>query len=276
MLRCQLVHGTRSERKIVVSGDACFFPMLQGGTQMELCQWLDDAQPQTRDYFVQQIRLFASLVRGRNVRTTPPMQALLPYPLIATAISDARLRRHHLDVATTFVMLARTAWVDNDVYANVAPSVPDVSGTFANASGGRLAAVREPHRKMVYVKTVRVWSRVLQISQDRMLSSRYNLSNASAPDWEQFDQLKQVALDWIAQHPVQNATQIGANTMAWPAGIDPTASFSIAWRASHLPLARFPARADARAGQADPRPDPDRVLQGEGAVWDPSTSALPT
>lgn len=247
LLRCELVsggHGGGLSERILVSGDAHFFPRLQHGDRMELCDWLDTTHPRTKDYFRAQIALFASLVSGRNVQTSPSLQALLPYPLVACAASSARLRRHHLDVATAFVTLARTTWVDNDIYAppleaspleasplEASPleasqleavvldaDAPLTSPTAQSVDAGerrmaRRLQVCEPHRKMVFVKTVRVWSRVPEIAADRMLSSRYNLSRAAAPDWEQFDHLKLFAIQWIQQHEVQNATKIRANAM---------------------------------------------------------------
>ena len=47
------------------------------------------------------------LVRGRNLKNTPKIAALLPYDLCLAIVTDANLHRNHLDVSTQFVGIAR-------------------------------------------------------------------------------------------------------------------------------------------------------------------------
>ena len=50
---------------------------------------------------------YAVLVRGRNLKNTPKIAALLPYELCLAIVTDANLHRNHLDVSTQFVGIAR-------------------------------------------------------------------------------------------------------------------------------------------------------------------------
>ena len=182
--------------KIIISGDAQNFPKLaEAGGELELCQWLDTTEKETAEYFQALSSLYASLVRGRNLRTSPTLQRLLPYQLVCRVIVDKSLHRNHLDVSRQYVAVARDLWVNNDVYAPPADK-------------------KEEHTTMVYVKTVRVWRKVPNIAAERVLSSRYNLSKSASPNWTQYNELKDFAIAFVSAHQKgQNAKNKEENAM---------------------------------------------------------------
>ena len=184
---------------VTVSGQQEYFPKLaENGGSMELCAWLDSAEEVTADYFEAVVSLYSALVRGRNLRTTPTLQRLLPYSLVRQLIIDTKFHEKHLNMSRQFVAIARDLWVDNDKFA--APLVHP-------------ASVAEAHPPLVYVKTVRVWRKVPAIAENGVLSSRYNLDPAKAPDWSQFNALKAFAIGYISKHPSQNGKKIATNYM---------------------------------------------------------------
>ena len=64
----------------------------------ELCAWLDSTAAENAAYFERLMALYAVLVRGRNLKNTPKISALLPYDLCFAIITDRNLHRNHLDV----------------------------------------------------------------------------------------------------------------------------------------------------------------------------------
>lgn len=184
-----------AEQRILIAGDPQYFPKLaEHGGQMELRTWLDSTERGTAAYFEALTSLYAALVRGRNLKVTPVLQRLLPYNLVCRVICDEALHTQHLDCSRQFVCIARDLWVNNDIYSPA-------------------GSIREAHPTMVYVKTVRVWTRVPEIARKGVLSSRYNLSIDASPDWTQFNELKTFAISFISRHPSQKATMIQTNFM---------------------------------------------------------------
>ena len=103
---------------ILISGHGDYFPKLQeAGGQLDLVKWLEKTEQSTADYFEALTSLYAALVRGRNLRTSPTLQKLLPYKLVCRIITDATLQRRHLDVSRQYVTIARDLWVNNNIYA---------------------------------------------------------------------------------------------------------------------------------------------------------------
>ena len=122
------------------------------------------------------------LVRGRNLKNTPKIAALLPYELCLAIVTDANLHRNHLDVSTQFVGIARDLYVDN-----------------------------EPNEVMTRVKHVRIWANVQAAAESGKLSSR--LTTVLDVDWRRFDGLKAFAFDYLKHFYDQTATAISQNQM---------------------------------------------------------------
>ena len=92
----------------MVSGDPRFFPMFVAVAELELCEWLDSTSPENAAYFERLMALYAVLVRGRNLRNSPKISALLPFPLCLAIVTDVNLHVNHLDVSTQFAGIARS------------------------------------------------------------------------------------------------------------------------------------------------------------------------
>ena len=122
------------------------------------------------------------LVRGRNLKNTPKIAALLPYELCLAIVTDANLHRNHLDVSTQFVGITRDLYVDN-----------------------------EPNEVMTRVKHVRIWANVQAAAESGKLSSR--LTTVLDVDWRRFDGLKAFAFDYLKHFYDQTATAISQNQM---------------------------------------------------------------
>ena len=209
--------------RIFVSGSAKYFPKLRGGS-MELADWLATTDPDTKDYFAALSSLYASLVRGRNLRVTPTLQRLLPYELILAIITDARLNHEALDVSRQFVRIATDLWVSNDIWGPPPSGDEDRGGggggapQSMSASSPRLPPLQpwrivEAHPTMVVIKNVRKWADVPDIARMRILASRYNLPESKAPDWSRFDELKRYVLRFLRMREQQNAMHISQNRM---------------------------------------------------------------
>lgn len=207
LIQIELESDGKGQKKIMVSGDARYFPKLASGS-LELAEWLLVTEPETGAYFAACCSLYASLVRGRNLRVTPTMQRLLPYDLVLAIVHDPRLNETALDVCRQFVTIARDLYVSNDLY-----------GPRDAASG--VAHIAEAHPKMVIVKSVRKWAEVADLSDAKQLSSRFNLDRRSkepgstvvVPDWTRFDGLKRYILSFLSNFTKQNAMQIKENLM---------------------------------------------------------------
>lgn len=87
-----------ADDKVYVSGDVKYFPKLAevGGT-MEISTWIRSTSAEMADYFTALTSLYAALVRGRNLRTSPVLQGLLPYSLVCKIITDEALHKTNLD-----------------------------------------------------------------------------------------------------------------------------------------------------------------------------------
>ena len=90
--------STLEDDQIIISGHAAYFPALaKAGGRMPLSKWLESTERETAEYFEALTSLYAALVRGRNLRTSPTLQRLLPYALVCRVITDASLHVKHLD-----------------------------------------------------------------------------------------------------------------------------------------------------------------------------------
>jgi hypothetical protein len=194
LLKLRLNYQPRGSKVVMVSGDPSFFPRLSDG-ELPLCEWLDTTEPENVEYFEGLTSLYAALVRGRNLRTTPTLQSLLPYELVLGIITDAQLNIRHLGVSRQFVTIARDLYVNNDLF-------------------GEVGVVNEAHPKMVSVKHVRIWTQVPVLGKLRVLSSRFNCDGGLIiTDWSRYDDLKSFALRYISMFYRQNATELAENAM---------------------------------------------------------------
>jgi len=151
--------GTPPPQQVIVSGDERYFPAFKGEASMELSQWLSVTTAENAAYFERTMALYAVLVRGRNLRNTPAVSRLLPYPLCLAIVTSPQLHATHLEVSTQFVGIVRDLYVDN-----------------------------EPNELMTRVKTVRIWANVQPAARSGKLSSR--LTTVLDIDWKRFDGLK--------------------------------------------------------------------------------------
>lgn len=174
---------------VLVSGDASYFPHLTD-SKIPLTTWLDETETETAEYFASLCSLYASLVRGRNLRTTPTVQKLLPYDVVLQVIQACQEQERHLSVARAFVQIVNDLYVNNDIY--------DGPGN-----------VVEAHPPMAKVTHVRVWSKVQEVATAGVLCSKVG----SQQDWSRFDNLKALVLNYIARTNRQNASEIPKNRM---------------------------------------------------------------
>lgn len=104
LFKLRLVDG-----KLLISANPAFFPAFVSDTEMELSHWLTHTQPTTASYFSAVMALLAELVRGRNLRNAPIIQALLPYELVEAAITSPQLNKGHLGIVAKFVQVTATS-----------------------------------------------------------------------------------------------------------------------------------------------------------------------
>lgn len=192
LLRIQL----SDENKIMISGDARYFPKLKGCI-LELSTWLETTDSDHAAYFAALISLYAALVRGRNLVVSPTLQRMYSYELLLRCVTDDRLNERHLDVPRQFVRIVRDLYVNNDIY-NVQVSPP---------------VIMEPHPKMVVLKSVRKWHNVPPLAEARMLNTRFNLAPEKSPNWSRFDDLKEYVLRLVTKFFKQDGLQIKENKM---------------------------------------------------------------
>ena len=142
-----------------------------------------DIFAQLKEYFERVLFLYGLLVAGRNLKNTPVVRELLPYPLLLHIIRDKELREKHLTVCSAFVSIIRLLYVDS-----------------------------MPHERMTYVQTVRIWDNVANEASTQQLTSR--LTNVLQIEWDFFEQLKKTLEEFIAQDDqYQLATRVAKNGM---------------------------------------------------------------
>ena len=124
---------------------------------MELIEWLKTTDPETAEYFGALCKLYSSLARGRNLRTTPVLQKLLPCKLVVKIIRLCAADERFLPIAQSFVSIASDLYINNDLF---------------NEEGD----IIEAHPPMVKVTHVRVWEEVESIAATGALSSKKNSS----------------------------------------------------------------------------------------------------
>ena len=174
--------GKPPPQQVIVSGDVRYFPAFKGEASMELSRWLSVTTAENAAYFERTMALYAVLVRGRNLRNTPAVSRLLPYPLCVAIVTSPQLHATHLEVSTQFVGIVRDLYVDN-----------------------------EPNELMTRVKTVRIWANVQPAAQSGKLSSR--LTTVLDIDWKRFNGLKAFVLEYVSRFFDQTATRIKENEM---------------------------------------------------------------
>ena len=181
--------------KVIISGDATYFPFIKGGS-MDLVEWLQQEHKGSSNdqkgpvgYFESCLGLFAALVEGRNLRNGPALRERLPYDLLATMLTDERLRSVKTRPdgrAVGLGICARVASIIRALYVDA-----------------------EPHQLMARVKPVRIWQNVPVAAESGALSSR--LTTKLAICWKQFDPLKAFLAKHIAKFHRMDATMIGEN-----------------------------------------------------------------
>jgi hypothetical protein len=159
---------------------------------VELIEWLKTTDPETAEYFGALCKLYSSLARGRNLRTTPVLQKLLPCKLVVKIIRLCAADERFLPIAQSFVSIASDLYINNDLF---------------NEAGD----IIEAHPPMVKVTHVRVWEEVESIAATGALSSKKNLSTA----WDRFDELKSFASSFLEPFHYQHAMDISKNGMVF-------------------------------------------------------------
>ena len=167
---------------VVITADPAFFPAFRDAPKLELSEWLRLTTPSNAAYFSSTMNLLSQLVRGRNLKNRPAVQALLPYDLVEAAITSPLLNAGSLKVVTQFVQIAIDCYIDH-----------------------------EPHEVMARVRNVRIWDNVEKAAESRKLSTR--LTTTLDVDWHRFDGLKEYAHTIIARLKHQSATEVVENNL---------------------------------------------------------------
>ena len=183
-VKLSIQNAGTDQQRVVVSGDAQYFPAFVGSSELEVCRWLDTTSPETAAYFERCVALYEVLVQGRNLKNTPVMQALLPYSVITELVTNTNLHEKHLLVSAQFATVARALYVDT-----------------------------EPHQTMCRVRSIRVWDNIHTAAMSGKLSSR--LVTTLKIDWSMFDELKSFIAEYLRSFAVgQWATHLAENCMS--------------------------------------------------------------
>jgi hypothetical protein len=144
--------------------------------------WLSEMHKETKGYFTSVMEMLHQLVRGRNLKNTPAVRAMLPYDLVEAAIVSPELNRDHLPVVTEFVNLAIQLYID-----------------------------AEPHEQMARVRTVRIWDNVRKAADTKLVTAR--LIADESTDWTKFDGLKHYIAAVLPRLRDQKATDVHQNKL---------------------------------------------------------------
>ena len=140
-------------------------------------------------YMESLMRLFVAIIHGRNEMTTAVIRSWIPpdllYYLMKTpAIIGTRKDPGFVRFTRRVADLALALYIDNT-----------------------------PHEVMARFKGARIWRDVPSIAQSECLSTRLSTALEQKIDWNSFEPLKELAVEYLSQYHWQSGTEVDSNHM---------------------------------------------------------------